>query len=254
MNEADRRKLKGHHETLKGQQALLERFASEKKLVIDLSTFRILTGEISRIKAAFPDSLPPFVEREFYAGEFDDGGPHYTLAPIRTYLATAVAKLGTALEVTPAVDIPSMTVGREGVFFAGQYFDAVQRITGILAQAETTILIVDGYIDASLLELLSAKKPVVEVRMMTKSVSPSVKQLAIAFNKQYGKLSIRTSIAFHDRFVVIDDHEFYHFGASLKDAGRHGFMFSRIEEPRVIDVLRKEFAQEWDKAILAVAP
>jgi len=118
-------------------------------------------------------------------------------------------------------------------------FDAVQRITGILAQAETTILIVDGYIDASLLELLSAKKPVVEVRMMTKSVSPSVKQLAIAFNKQYGKLSIRTSIAFHDRFVVIDDHEFYHFGASLKDAGRHGFMFSRIEEPRVIDVCER---------------
>ncbi|MDE3034392.1 MAG: hypothetical protein KGJ14_00345, partial [Nitrospirota bacterium] len=79
-------------------------------------------------------------------------------------------------------------------------------------------------------------------------ISDSFRTLAIAFNKPYGMLSVRTSDVFHDRFVIIDDRDFYHFGASIKDLGRRGFMFSRIEETLVVDELRKQWTNEWKKA------
>src|SRR3989337_2522275 len=146
------------------------------------------------------------------------------------------------------VDVPSMKVTREGVFFAGQYFDALKSVNEILSHSKQSIVIIDGYIDENVLNLLSSKDQAVEVKILTKDASPALKTAATAFNKQYGKLSIRTSQAFHDRFVIVDDQDFYHFGASIKDLGNKGFMFSCIEEPLVIDALRKELAQEWAKA------
>ena len=79
--------------------------------------------------------------------------------------------------------------------------------------------------------------------------------LASAFNKQYGQkgaLSIRTANDFHDRFLIIDESDLYHFGASLKDLGHRGSMFSRIEEPPVINILRKQFADAWENATIVV--
>lgn len=150
------------------------------------------------------------------------------------------------------VEIPAMTVTREGVFFAGQYFDAIQRLKDILAQAKNTIVIIDGYINDDVLNLVSAKNPGVAVNILTKQVSAALKIAAGAFNKQYGNLSIRTSSAFHDRFVITDDTDFYHFGASIKDLGNRGFMFSLIEEPTVIAALQGQWNQEWARAIVAV--
>lgn len=152
----------------------------------------------------------------------------------------------------PAVDVPSMKVSQEGVFFAGQYFDALLRLTEILSQAQQSIVIIDGYINEDVLRLVSSKLPAVEVKILTKAVSPPVATAAAAFNKQYGKLSIGTSEAFHDRFVIVDDREFYHFGASIKDLGHRGFMFSRIEEPDVITALWAKFLQEWASATVVV--
>ena len=68
------------------------------------------------------------------------------------------------------------------------------------------------------------------------------------FNRQYHHLSLRTSGAFHDRFVIIDDDEYYHFGHSLKDLGKKGCMFSRIEEPVMIKALSTEYIQRWQQA------
>ena len=150
------------------------------------------------------------------------------------------------------VEIPSMKVTREGVYFAGQYFDALKNVKDILSNANRKIDIVDGYIDEQVLDVLTSKKPAVEVNILTKKVSPSLKIMAQGFNQQYGKLSMRSSQAFHDRFIIIDDLEYYHFGASLKDAGRRGFMFSRIEEQTVIDSFSKKFAEEWKKATIEV--
>jgi hypothetical protein len=145
-----------------------------------------------------------------------------------------------------------MKVTREGVYFAGQYFDALKNVKDILPNAIKKIDIVDGYIDEQVLAILTSKKPAVEVNILTKVVSPSLKVLAQRFNKQYGKLFIRSSQAFHGRFLIIDDLDYYHFWASIKDVGKRGFMFSRIEEQEVIESFSKKFAEEWKKATFEV--
>lgn len=113
---------------------------------------------------------------------------------------------------------------------------------------------VDGYISDYVLDLLTIKKPEITVNILTytKTISPVLKTKATAFNKQYSNLSIRTSDAFHDRFLIIDEKDFYHFGASIKDLGNRGFMFSRIEEQKVINALCTELSQEWKKAKVEV--
>ena len=149
----------------------------------------------------------------------------------------------------------SLQTTKEGVFFAGQYFDALQIVKQILLNAQQSIIIIDRYINDDVLKLLISKLLKVEVNIITKSIPPTLNTEATAFNKQYGKpgrLSIRTSDSFHDRFVIIDDRDFYHFGASIKDLGHRGFMFSRIEEPEVIDGLRKKWIQEWQKATITI--
>lgn len=152
------------------------------------------------------------------------------------------------LSAQTTVDVPSITISKEGVFFAGQYFDALQKVTGILEYANTQIDIVDGYVSSDVLKLLTKKNSSVAVNILTKSVDPALKAEAIAFNKQYGKLAIRTSNSFHDRFIVIDNKDFYHFGASIKDVGKRVFMFSRIEEEDVIKAIQKKLAEEWNRA------
>lgn len=148
----------------------------------------------------------------------------------------------------PSVDITSMKISREGIFFAGQYFDALLKAEEILSKANQSIWIIDGYINPSVLDLLTTKKSSVEVKILTKDVPSVVKTAAGAFNKQYGNLSIRTSQAFHDRFIIIDNCDFYHFGASIKDIGNRGFMFSRIEESPIIDALRAKWVEEWGRS------
>jgi len=148
----------------------------------------------------------------------------------------------------PKVEIPSMKVTREGVFFAGQYFDALKNVRDIFSNAQKSIVIIDGYIDGQVLDILTLKDPNVKVEILTKKVPPALTIAAQRFNKQYGRLSIKTSSAFHDRFVIIDDIEYYHFGASIKDLGNRGFMFSRIEEPSVIKLFSTSWSKEWKAA------
>ena len=153
------------------------------------------------------------------------------------------------------VEIPAMKVTREGIYFAGQYFDAFQQVSQIFSEAGQSIAIIDGYVDERVLNLLTKKKTAVEVRVLTKNVSPALTTAAITFNKQYGqqgRLLLRTSSAFHDRFVIIDDKDFFHFGASIKDLGNRGFMFSLIEEAEVKNALLAKLSQEWATATVAV--
>jgi hypothetical protein len=141
-----------------------------------------------------------------------------------------------------------LSLDREGIFTAGQPFDAMLAITSILRAAKTSILVVDGYIDDKTLNLLTVKGVGVAARIITgpkAKLTPPFLQSAAAFVAQYNALEIRVSKTFHDRFVVIDDADYYHFGATLKDAGKNTFMFSRIEEPAVVTALKAEIAKEW---------
>ncbi len=150
----------------------------------------------------------------------------------------------------------AVAVEREGLFLPGQHFDAMQLAWKLLSQAQRSIAIIDGYVDHRVLDLLKGKGGSVTVAILTRpTVASEIAVLASAFNKQYGQkgaLSIRTSNVFHDRFLMIDDAELYHFGASLKDLGTRGSMFSRIEEVPVIDMLQKQFANAWDRANILV--
>jgi hypothetical protein len=146
----------------------------------------------------------------------------------------------------------SVSVEREGIYFAGQQFDAMLRVSQILSAARSTITIIDGYIGEEVLALLTTKASSVTAFILTKPLPPALAVIAKAFNSQHGRLSIRSSQAFHDRFVIIDDRDFYHFGASIKDLGKRGFMFSRIEETEMIEALRKKFSQEWASATVEV--
>lgn len=153
-----------------------------------------------------------------------------------------------ALTSLPSVTVPSMKITREGVFFAGQYFDALREVSDLVSGALKSLSLVDAYVNADTLAILSARRSGVKVQILTRDVSPALNVAAQAFAKQFGALKVRKSAAFHDRFLLVDDAEIYHFGASIKDVGHRGFMFSRVEEPEVVAALRQKYGQEWAAA------
>ncbi len=219
--------------------------ATHKRVHVDMvrdlwTRFERLRAEL---KTAYPALLSDLPDRP--APTIPEGGPFGIDATQLESLLRDISYCHDVLAALPAASMPSFTVGREGVFFAGEYFDALRKASELIARASKEILLVDGYVDATVLDLISAKEQGVAVRILTKAVSADLKVAAMAFSKQYGSLSLRSSGAFHDRFLVLDDAEFYHFGASLKDLGRRGFMFSRIEEPDVIAAFRAKAHVEW---------
>lgn len=148
------------------------------------------------------------------------------------------------LEIIPPAR-PSIDITRQGVFFEGQTFDALSAAAQIFGTARATFLLIDGYLGAETLNLLPTRPSGIRISILTKPLSPAVKTLCWAFKAQYGSLEVRSSSAFHDRFVVIDDCAVYHFGASVKDLGKKTFMFSLIEEPEIIAAIQAKFATEW---------
>jgi hypothetical protein len=151
----------------------------------------------------------------------------------------------------PGRQVAQVELKSEGIFLAGEPFDAMLAITSIIRSSTTSITVVDGYVSEATLDLLSTKAANVTARVLTypDSAKPAFVRHGTAFVAQYGALEVRTSQAFHDRFLVIDDATYYHFGTSLKDAGRKkAFMFSRIEEPVVLSTLKATLAMEWGAA------
>lgn len=121
------------------------------------------------------------------------------------------------------------------IFFDGQIYDSYSLIIDIIKTAQNKILIIDNYIDDSILKMLSKKNPNVEVVILT-SQNCNLNKLDIQkFNKQYPTLKISYTNKFHDRFIVIDNKELYHCGASLKDLGKKCFAISKIEDTEYIE-------------------
>ena len=118
----------------------------------------------------------------------------------------------------------------QGVFYDGQLWDACSLVEKLIGRAKTTILLIDSWVGVGTLDLLAKKVDGVAVEIVT---SPRGNKLAPSdvtkFNEQYPTLSVKTSTAFHDRFLVLDDKELYLIGASLKDLGRKCFGFTRMD-------------------------
>lgn len=130
---------------------------------------------------------------------------------------------------------------KQGVFFDGQIFDAYKFVSDLIRRAKKSIIIIDNYIDDSILLLLTKRKKSVTVKIFTKTIS---KQLALdvkKYNSQYTPVEIKKFKYAHDRFIVIDDKEVFHFGASLKDLGKKWFAFSKLEK----DAFRLMERLEW---------
>jgi hypothetical protein len=128
---------------------------------------------------------------------------------------------------------------KQKLFFQGQIYDAYNLIVGIIKKANNKIIIIDNYIDDSILEMLSKKKDGVEVVILTSSNCNILKLDIKKFNKEYPTLKVAKTNKFHDRFIVIDNKELYHCGASLKDLGRKCFAISKIEDIDYIERISK---------------
>ena len=124
---------------------------------------------------------------------------------------------------------------KQRIFFDGQIYDAYSLIIDIIKKANKKILIIDNYIDDSVLKMLTKKKNNVEVTILTSDKS-NIQNLDIQkFNKEYPILKLAKTNKFHDRFIVIDNKEMYHLGASIKDLGKKCFGINRIEDIEIIE-------------------
>ena len=121
----------------------------------------------------------------------------------------------------------------QGIFFDGQVFDAFKFVSDIIRSAQKSIIIIDNYIDDTVLTLLAKKNRNVNCKVFTRNI-PKQLQLSIdKFNDQYGDIEVFRFNKSHDRFLVIDNNSVYHIGASLKDLGKKWFAFSKIDKHAV---------------------
>jgi len=125
---------------------------------------------------------------------------------------------------------------KQKIFFEGQIYDAYSLVIDIIKKAKEKIMIIDNYIDDSILEMLIKKNKNVKATILTSEKSNISKMDVQKFNEEYPVLEVAKTEKFHDRFIVIDNIELYHVGASLKDLGKRCFAISKIED---IDYIEK---------------
>ena len=145
-----------------------------------------------------------------------------------------------ALEHKVDFFVQTQTPPLQGVFYEGQLWDACSLVEKLIGRAKKTILLIDSWVGPGTLDMLAKKRKGVSVDVVA---SPRGNKLAASdiakFNEQYGGLSVKTSTAFHDRFLIIDDKELYLVGASLKDLGKKCFGFTSLDKSNIPDILAK---------------
>jgi hypothetical protein len=117
----------------------------------------------------------------------------------------------------------------EGIFYDGQIFDAYTFVSELIKTAKTSIVLIDNYVDESVLTLLSKRNPDVDATIYTANISKQFKLDVKRHNAQYPKIEVKQFTKAHDRFLIIDNETVYHIGASLKDLGKKWVAFSKIK-------------------------
>lgn len=125
--------------------------------------------------------------------------------------------------------IKSSLLPDEGIFFDGQIFDAWQFASDLIKSAGESIILIDNYVDESVLTLLSKRRTGVMASIYTSGISRQLQLDLKRFNVQYPKIDVIEFNRSHDRFLIIDNRTVYHIGASLKDLGKKWFAFSKID-------------------------
>ena len=116
----------------------------------------------------------------------------------------------------------------EGIFFEGQVFDAHAFVSNLIRAAKRRIVLIDNYIDDTVLKLLDKRAQKVKATIYTKQISPALQTDINLHNAQYEPIEVQVFVDSHDRFLMIDE-TVYHIGASLKDLGKKWFAFSKME-------------------------
>jgi hypothetical protein len=134
-----------------------------------------------------------------------------------------------------AIDLQINThlIPTQGVFFDGQVFDAYELTSKIIRSTKQSIVLIDNYIDESVLTYLAKKSKGVKVLLLTKTISKQLDLDVKKANAQYGHFEVKPFTQSHDRFLIIDGKEVYHLGASLKDLGKKWFAFSKLNKSSV---------------------
>ena len=116
----------------------------------------------------------------------------------------------------------------EGVFHNGQIFDAYKFVTDLIKSAKKSLVLIDNYVDESVLLMLSKRNQGVTAKIYTSQITPQLRQDLARHHSQYPTIQLVRHTTSHDRFLIIDDAEVYHIGASLKDLGKKLFAFSKL--------------------------
>ena len=127
---------------------------------------------------------------------------------------------------------------KEGIFFDGQIFDAYVLMNDLIRSAQKRIVLIDNYVDDSILPQLNKRKENVEVTIFTTNKNKGIVQDLKKYNAQYPTIHLRQFERAHDRFLIIDE-TVYHIGASLKDLGKKLFAFSKMEETKAEELLTR---------------
>jgi len=134
-------------------------------------------------------------------------------------------KLDQVLDVIESQDIQP----KQGIFYDGQVFDAYVFINDLVKTAKKSIILIDNFIDESVLVLFSVRKKNIPLNILTKKVTKKLELDVKKHNEQYPPITVKNFSKAHDRFLIIDGKTVYHFGASLKDLGKKWFAFSKMD-------------------------
>ena len=118
---------------------------------------------------------------------------------------------------------------KQGIFYDGQVYDAYMFVSDLIKSAKTNIVLIDNYCDDSVLTLLSKRDANVKACIYTKNITKELRLDLQKHNTQYPKIELKKFDSSHDRFLILDDKDIYHIGASLKDLGKKWFAFSKLE-------------------------
>jgi hypothetical protein len=135
------------------------------------------------------------------------------------------------------LQISTHLIPTQGIFFDGQVFDAYELASKIIRSAKKSIVLIDNYIDENTLTHLAKKKKGVQVWLLTKNNSKQLSLDVKKVNEQYDDFQLKPFAKSHDRFLIIDQTEVYHLGASLKDLGKKWFAFSKMDKSSVTPIL-----------------
>lgn len=133
-----------------------------------------------------------------------------------------------------AADLP-----KQGIFCDGQIFDSYKFVSDLIRKAKTSIVLVDNYVDDTVLSMLDKRKSGVSATIYTQSISKQLTLDLQKHNAQYAPIDVQAVTNFHDRFLFVDEKTIFHIGASIKDLGKKVFGFSKLglDAKQIMDML-----------------